>query len=587
MALFPFLAVLICTMGSLIVLLVMILHQARVHAAMVSSPAVWDSGTNEDPEELEARAQREQLQQAVSKLEELRAVQARQSAEARLALGHLEQHLRDLEREGERLNAQRRELIANQSETRETDDELKQRIQEIEGKIRLTREELEQARRDAKGKRKSFAVIPYVGPNGTRRRPIYIECALEGIMLHPENILLQEPDFAGPMGPGNPLDACLRAVREYLLSRDGTSEEGEPYPLLIVRPSGIYAYEQARNAMKSWENEFGYELIDDETPLQFPPADTELEKILIKTLRDARDRQSLLAAAMPSRFKGESAGMVASPGGGFVTQGGANGGARVGGASPGSAASASVAARGNGQRGIGNGSPGNPVQDRASAAAGIDAARPRTAAGGGNGSSGGSGGKPDADPDRGQGDAAEGSSNPNDRRAKTKAGLQANSAARRATGSSAQGSADAEGTGHSAAAASTSAGGTGSSFGNSVYSVAQSKGTDWALPPKSINSTGITRPIRVRLFQDRIVLVPERGERQKSTTISLHDAPMRAQIEPLVTAVWNYTETWGLAVANGYWKPVLRVEVAPGADARFEEFRTLMSGSGLDVERKN
>ena len=574
MALFPFLAVLICTMGSLIVLLVLILHQARVHAAMAPVATAAANEAAGSPEELEMRAEKEQLRQAVRRLEELRAAQARQTAEARLALGHLEQHLRDLEREGERLNAQRRELDTNRSETRETDEELKNRIEEIERKIRLTREELEQARREAQGTPKSFAVIPYVGPNGTRRRPIYIECALEGIMLHPENILLQEPDFAGPMGPGNPLDACLRAVREYLLSRDGASEEGEPYPLLIIRPSGIYAYEQARKAMKSWENEFGYELIDEEMPLKFPPPDPELEKILLKTLRDARDRQSLLAAAMPSRFQGDSPGMVAAPGGGFVAQGGSSGGSRPGGSSTGGAAAATS---GNGNRGVGNAPPGDRYQDASSGSSGNGSARSRAAAGGA---------APDAGPDRGQGDAAQGGANAHDRRATGNAGQQSDSAGQRAATRSAQGTQNSEGTGHSAATAANSAGGSGSPLGGSLGSVAQSKGADWALPPKNINSTGITRPIRVRLFNDRIVLVPERGERQKSTAIDLHDAPMRTQIEPFVTAVWKHTESWGLAVANGYWKPVLRVEVAAGADARFEEFRTLMSGSGLDVERK-
>jgi hypothetical protein len=35
-----------------------------------------------------------------------------------------------------------------------------------------------------------------------------------------------------------------------------------------------------------------------------------------------------------------------------------------------------------------------------------------------------------------------------------------------------------------------------------------------------------------------------------------------------------------------YWRPILRVYVAPGAEARFDELRTLVEGSGLTVERR-
>jgi len=44
-------------------------------------------------------------------------------------------------------------------------------------------------------------------------------------------------------------------------------------------------------------------------------------------------------------------------------------------------------------------------------------------------------------------------------------------------------------------------------------------------------------------------------------------------------------DQWGLAVAGGYWKPELRVQVGAGADDRFEELRTVLAGSGMEVKR--
>ena len=82
------------------------------------------------------------------------------------------------------------------------------------------------------------------------------------------------------------------------------------------------------------------------------------------------------------------------------------------------------------------------------------------------------------------------------------------------------------------------------------------------------------------------MIIPERGEKQRSRTVPFTSENMTNEIETFVTQVWQHTEGWGLAVVNGYWKPVLRVEVAPDAEEQYVELRRLMSGSGLDVERK-
>ena len=37
-------------------------------------------------------------------------------------------------------------------------------------------------------------------------------------------------------------------------------------------------------------------------------------------------------------------------------------------------------------------------------------------------------------------------------------------------------------------------------------------------------------------------------------------------IDDFVSSVWEHMEQWGIAVAGGYWKPILRVEVGRGAE---------------------
>ena len=154
---------------------------------------------------------------------------------------------------------------------------------QAETKLADAQRHLAEAQQAARNRPRSYAVVPYEGPNQTRRRPVYLECRADDVVLQPEGIVFSEADFDGPPGPGNPLASALRAAREYLgqrVRREGglrtaaRDAAGEPYPLLLVRPSGIAAYYAARGAMKSWGSEFGYELIGDDWKLAVPARPT-------------------------------------------------------------------------------------------------------------------------------------------------------------------------------------------------------------------------------------------------------------------------------------------------------------------------
>ena len=118
----------------------------------------------------------------------------------------------------------------------------------------------------------SFAIIPYDGANGTRRRPIYIECGPDRVTIEPEGIVLTIEDFAGPDGPGNPLATVLRAVRDdwpHMARR-----EAQRRTLSVAdRPAGRHRlFYSARQAMASWASEFGYELVEQNRRLAYPPS---------------------------------------------------------------------------------------------------------------------------------------------------------------------------------------------------------------------------------------------------------------------------------------------------------------------------
>ena len=113
-----------------------------------------------------------------------------------------------------------------------------------------------------------------------------------------------------------------------------------------------------------------------------------------------------------------------------------------------------------------------------------------------------------------------------------------------------------------------------------------SRGANWALPKASRQATGVTRPVRVACWPDRLLILPDQGDPHGARTVKINHN-LADQIDEFVSEIWQHTDGWGLALASGYWKPVLNVEVAPGGEAMFVELERLMEGSGLKVKRKS
>jgi hypothetical protein len=607
-SLFPFLAVLICTMGALIVLLVLVVQQARVQA-----DTICDQMAEQLREQRLAEQQRQQQDEEDYRwkqeiLRQQRAGLTEQLADGRLQLGHLEDHIRRLDRRWTQLQAEYKDLQADGGLREEDRDAARRELARLQSELDAERERLTDARQQLGQRQRAFSIIPYEGPHGTRRRPIYIECRESGIIIQPEGIVLGPQDLAGPLGPGNPLDASLRAIREYWSRAEGQSKFGEPYPLLIVRSDGAVAYSMARAAMANWDDEFGYELVGADTALEFPPSDPQLRGVLEATVQAARQRQAILAAAMPKRFSAPSpesfrvgdaaadwnddgpahrAASDTAPSrngfgiGGIAASGSTQPAGMFGTGQPSGTADAAKP-RGReenhgpgtntgsaGQRG---GSGEGPANGRATGAEGAAGSGPAgRGSPSGTGASGGSSG-----PSTAAGGGSGASSGPS-------AG---------AGGGSAASSGPSAGTGGGSAGPAGPAGANSAGASASVAestplpdSIARQRGPNWALPNAALTSTGITRPIQVECHSDRLVILPDRGDHRDPQVFAVQGA-MRGAIPPFVAGIWSHTERWGMAVAGGYWKPVIRVQVAPDAHARFLELRALLQDSGIEVEQR-
>jgi hypothetical protein len=634
-SLFPFLAVLLCTMGALLVVLVLFSRSVRQNET-----AKLDQEQESLAAELELT--RDSLAWRREQLEGVRERTAEELAKARMQLAGIEESTRALQDEFEKLERTAKAL-ASENAAVGADDET---LRGLEQRLTSARESLDKARAGRDTKPPAYAVVPYAGRNGTHRRPLYIECCGDGVFLQPEGIRLSPGDFEGPPGPGNPLASALRAAREHVVATHGGANDpaAQPYPLLLVRPSGVMAYYAAREAIQSWGSDFGYQLIDEDWTLTFPPADPTLAQVEKRAIEESRARLAWLAEVRPTRPAKPTQQYRAAPTrGGVVADGGpsvlgdqsrwdwTNGQQTGAGGGPG----------GNGTGGSGAGGSGARGSDMATRRGGTDA----SGFGGGEGAGGdvilggGSGGTENGrfgpgSQGPGGSDAtaaggrysstskfggAAGASGGGAASSLTAAGASASAGngsqagsggfahgAAGAGGTTGNGSAaDGAGTGsgpnqkggsagggsgpsmpglvQSGGSAGGQAGGQagGASGASASASMAQSRGKNWASLATQDRPIPLTRPIRLECSLQEFRMLDEAGRRVE-TRIPVTGDTAEA-IDPLVAAIHARVGRWGIAGDRMYWKPQLVLSQTADGRSRREELERLLADSGLDT----
>ena len=606
-SLFPFLAVLLCTMGALLVLLVVLADRAGKRAVAEAeaalqqpavAPAIYQKELGQDAKEAAEEAE-EAEKEAVELARQLEKVHDYQKhlaklqqhgdqrlQEAKERLSHLESHTRRMEHELARLSLAAEQLKATEANQSVDQEQAERELTRLQQLIVDTEAELEELREDSLGKH-SYAIVPYRGPNGTYRKPIYIECRKEAIILHPEGVRFMRSDFLATSWPGNPLAAALRATREHVnaqAAKAGAAEPPDPYPMILVRPDGINQYSLVRAAITSWDASFGYEFIDSDWKLDFPEGpDPLLAGKQQHAIMQARERLARRIRSAPSRFRG--VGLVGTASGASGGTQGSNG-------------------YGNGQSegefsnevGLGEGtSEGNGY-----AAGQSTTTSPREAGetvqntnqntetqygatnSATNSATGGDASATTATEATGE-YATDSDASLGDRYTQTAGTATENSSATGPGGQSGNGS---QCESCSTSGGSPSSTSSSSSSATQTSSIADSQGRNWAVKSGGRSSVPIRRPIQVVVRQNQIALLPSRhaldGEAATGKVISL-DQPVNQISNEFRNALRTHIEEWGLAGSGLYWRPMLKLHVGPGAEQTAEQVIRLMKNSGVEV----
>ena len=290
-SLFPFLAVLLSTMGALVLLLMLIVNQAQANAKQMATEKKMQIEDAESRLDMLRNTFEEQLDGRRLDLER-----------KRLTLQHLEKHIQELIEELKTIERTAVLLDSKQTQDKASETEKERKISQLEKQLADANIDLKKKLDNPEGNKPIFAIIPYQGTNGTHRRPIYLECIDKGVIIQPEGVMVGVADLRPPYGPGNPLDAAIRTVRSRFVPANGALTS-TAYPLLIVRPSGVRTYAMARQAMSGWDDQFGYELIDEQLELTFPESEPGITAEIEQALVLARDRQAALVMAMPAKYR--------------------------------------------------------------------------------------------------------------------------------------------------------------------------------------------------------------------------------------------------------------------------------------------
>ncbi len=667
---FTFLDVLMCTMGSLLLLLVIFgaimakatrerregeLAQLTLEALNAPKPTAPAAPPEEpataiaaadDPGALARQLEQLRREQADAERRLREAAEARHQEQARIT--HLEDHERRLEHDLGKLHITLQALQAAEQKQTVDREQAAVEAERLKQLIRDTEARLADMRRED-SPNKSYAIVPYKGANGTFRRPVFIECTAEAVTIQPEGIVLTVADFDGPTRSGNPLAAAIRAAHEELNSRAvaaGRTDMPDPYPLIIVRPDGAAAYAFVLDAISSWESDYGYEFVEADWKLKYSEPDPRLARVMNHAVNQARERQALLAKVAPRRYAprlvggrggagdpstggegtrfsdlgggdgrmGDHAGEGAlgdgSGGGGNPLRGGGGGGmfsdefatddgVGVAAASTSKGAGPSPVGGGPGAGmagcvvGGGPGSvPGASTATIQNGAPGTQDFAPGTQSTGPDGqfaatnSSGGQVGSPGAQSVGSAANASNGSQTAAN--AATGAGNSSTGASSR---SAASGGASSGGSGGAPGSNGGQPGGAsmvvGSPGGQAIKadarrgSAADSRGANWANAEAGRRAAPITRPVKIQVTRDQLAVLD--GDSAVAAAVVTFQQPVDGVLDQLASAVARQVKDWGLAGDGMYWRPVLAVNVAPGAERQAARLAELLDDSGIDV----
>lgn len=330
-SLFPFLAVLVCAMGALILLLLIITRQVRsasvqkaaqtsdkalvstedrflcspkIQSAQIQTPQStapikvarlkepvstdlnarkYNQSKDGDQKQIDLiNAQKDALAKSIAEKNsiqtQIHTLAMRLDKETKKDLD-LQAHYAKLTQQKNKLD----QLQANHHVMPEqTDTEMKQ----LQGLLLSKTQELNRQKKIASDLIGKLEIVTYDGPTGIRRKPIFIECLADKIVFQPEQVEISYRKLKAFSPDHHPLALAVRALANYRNIK--TNSHQPPYVLLVVRPQGVNEFYFSRRILGIQNITFGYELVEQGQKLYFSEHDPQAKRILEDAIAQAR-----------------------------------------------------------------------------------------------------------------------------------------------------------------------------------------------------------------------------------------------------------------------------------------------------------
>lgn len=330
-SLFPFLAVLVCAMGSLILLLLVMTRKIR-QDQYVENNAVVESAASEVDIELAARiaALEKQISSAELNLNSLQEnAQAYRSSvdESRVRITDLESELARLREklkgtdagavpvaeslaETRKLKAEEvallrqlkdteKRLLSKQQQLAKAQDasnEASLALQEKHSDLLKLRDQVDEARSNLAKVSGTSTLLEFSNPTGTERTPIVVDVSGKGFEIYPNGIQITPADMEGFPVRDNPFLAAILTIHQH---RSKGSVTGAPYVLLLVRPDGALPFYGAQRILTESNIHYGYELLEAKDSVVSGTPDSTEKPLVTKSIDEAlRRRENLYAKLM-------------------------------------------------------------------------------------------------------------------------------------------------------------------------------------------------------------------------------------------------------------------------------------------------
>jgi hypothetical protein len=305
-SLFPFLAVLVCTLGTLILMLVLVTSNANDSARQRMESAnkkIEESARTGAITQAKAKALLAEAEFRAAEFVGQRDSQTADLEQRRIELAHVDDHINRLAEELDLLNREAERAMGQSSDSVVIDQT---QIEKLKAEIQQEQQQIEHSLQKKKGQPPRVVIVPHRGRNGSQRRPIYLECLANGLVIQPEGVRVSLRQLVDTERGANPLGDALQSARLHWMKIH--QDPDPPYPLLVVRPDGINTYMLARIALTDWDDQFGYELVPSEVELAFPNSDPTLQQKLTQAVQQASDQQSRWVSSGAGNGRGNGSG---------------------------------------------------------------------------------------------------------------------------------------------------------------------------------------------------------------------------------------------------------------------------------------